>query len=358
MIYRNLKKLDVSIVLTLLFSITVLLVTLTVYSQPGTKTPVSVKRAKHIIRMGSIVPNNSLWASYFKARVRRIKRSTYGNVKFKFSLGGSLGSEAAMINLLQKGKLEAFGGTLTSLAHALDAPELLVMELPYLFKSQKEVDYIVDEIIVGEFDKIFKKHNLVLLQLVDSGWCLFASRHNPLDTVKSFENLRVRSPQSILYSEMYKSLGAFPITIAATEVLSSLQSGSIDALDGTPAFLFSAGWYPTMKYITLSQHIYQVAAIVLRRDYFEQLPQKYRTLLLENRKQETQLSRKIIKDNEKKIFNIFKKAGMKMVEQPSTVRNRMHLKIAPVYKKFRESGAYSPIILDKVNNALKAFRKK
>ncbi|GAB4293197.1 MAG: C4-dicarboxylate TRAP transporter substrate-binding protein [Myxococcota bacterium] len=327
------------------------------FSTPATPAPVATP-PEYLLRFASIAPEGSPWHAYFSIISKRVEEQTKGRVAYKMYLGGALGSEIATIQLLQQGKLEGFGGTLTTLASAYNSPELNITELPFMFRNREEADYIVDEVLFVDISKILEKNGVILLRLVDAGWCSFASRVKPLENAGSFKKLRMRAQHSVVHQEMYKALGAYPVSIAATEVLSSLQGGAIDGVDSPLLFIYGAGWYTILRHITLTKHIHQVAAIVISKQFFNSLPEEIRRVIVDDQKKETLLGRKLLREKEDQILPVLVQKGVKVIEPSESVRDDMHKRLYPVYKKYRESSPYASKLLDKVNAALAEYRRR
>jgi TRAP-type C4-dicarboxylate transport system substrate-binding protein len=82
---------------------------------------------------------------------------------------------------------------------------------------------------------------------------------------------------------MYRAFGASPTPIAVTEVLTSMQTGVVDGWDNTPLFAFAAQWTSATKNMSLTNHIYQPAAIVFNKSWFDTLSPERQAILLKAR---------------------------------------------------------------------------
>ena len=65
----------------------------------------------------------------------------------------------------------------------------------------------------------------------------------------------------------------------------SVQSGVVDGFDNTPLFAMAASWYQGLKegnrHLFLSRHIYQPAAMVYSKKWFDTLPEEVQTAITE-----------------------------------------------------------------------------
>jgi TRAP-type C4-dicarboxylate transport system substrate-binding protein len=126
--------------------------------------------------------------------------------------------------------------------------------------------------------------------------------------------------------------------MSVTEVLSSLQTGVIDGWDNTELFAFAAAWYVATTHFTRTKHIYQPAAIVYSRKWFESLPKDMQEVLhgdqdtlikMENR------SFRSVDAMEGQLVQNFKDAGINVRELDDATRNKFRAATAGVAGKFK-----------------------
>ena len=79
------------------------------------------------------------------------------------------------------------------------------------------------------------------------------------------------------FDEGAKALGAKPNPIAVPNVPESLANGVVSGYDNTLLYAFATQWYKEIKYVTMSSHIYQAAAVVWCKKWFDKLPSDRRT---------------------------------------------------------------------------------
>ena len=185
--------------------------TLTLYS-PGGENSVPTKT---IIKYGEL-----------------IEEATGGAVKCDVQYGGTLGNDAEAIESTRMGTIDLiFAGT-SGFTSFYDKAK--VMDLPFLFTSAEEANEVLNSTDIGEqIFADFGDYDLVYLAEGDNGM-----RH--VSTVKSWGQiekaddvigLKIRVPQSQMYTDCWSTLGATPVALALTELTTALSNGTAQAQD-------------------------------------------------------------------------------------------------------------------------------
>ena len=105
----------------------------------------------------------------------------------------------------------------------------------------------------------------------ENGYRSFGTNYGFVKSPADLKGHKMRSQESAVHLEMYRAFGASPVPIPVTEVLTSMQTGVIDGYDNTPLFALAAQWTEVTKFFTLTDHIYQPAAIVFNKAWFDTL---------------------------------------------------------------------------------------
>lgn len=230
-----------------------------------------VQTEEYKVKFGSVIPKDSPWETGLNEYIKYAEAKSGNKIRFKTYLGGQLGGEVEMIKSVAMGTLEGGAFTTAALAEALSIPELQVFELPFLFESDEEADHVMDAMFQKMSD-IMAKKGVILVLWGTNGWRSFGTREKAITSPTDLKGLKMRSQESEVYINFYKSLGATPVPISTPDVLVSLKSGMVDGFDQTPIFAVSTGWITSVKHYTISNHIYQPGAIVISKKFYDKLP--------------------------------------------------------------------------------------
>lgn len=308
---------------------------------------------KYTIKFATLAPEGSSWMKLLRRFSGKIKKATEGNVSFKFYPGGVSGDEKDVIRKMRIGQLHGAGFTGVGLGAIL--PEVRVLDLPFLFQSDQEIEHIY-QTMNDYFVERFKKKGYILLGWVPVGWIHFLSQ-KPIQTVA---DLRASKPWlwegDPLVEQAYEGMDVQPIPLSITDVLLSLQTGMVDTVYSSTQGALVLQWFTKVKHITRLRMGYATGGVLISKKKFEKLPPAYQEALKKiGSEYLTELTTVIKKDN-LKAEKVLENNGIKWVPQPDPA----------ALKKFQQAGAttrqnlsgklFSPELLNKVLRHLDEVR--
>jgi TRAP-type transport system periplasmic protein len=119
-----------------------------------------------------------------------VQAKSGGKIKVNLFLGGTLGSDQAIVSSLQGGTVELAVMNSGILASAVK--ELAVFDFPFLFASEKESDAIVDGPVGKKMHKMLEDKGLVGLAYWELGYRHITNSKRPLNKVEDIEGLKLR----------------------------------------------------------------------------------------------------------------------------------------------------------------------
>ena len=229
--------------------------------------------AQFVANFGTVAPDNTPWSEQLREVKRRIESESGGRLKMKLFLGGTLGSEIEMIQDVARGERLHGGGFSTgALGEAAGIPLLQMVELPYFFQTNEEVDAVLDTVLFEPVAIALEKKGFVLGAWTENGWRNFATKGGPATSPAELSKYKMRSQESPVHLDMYKQYGVQAVAKPVSEVLPALNTGIVDGFDNTPLFSLAAGWIGPVTHYTMSWHIYQPAGVVYSKIFMDKLP--------------------------------------------------------------------------------------
>lgn len=308
------------------------------------------------VRFGSVIPKDSPWEEGIMAYVKQAESKSGGKIKFKTYLGGQLGGEVEMIKSIAMGSLDAGAFSLASIAEALSLPQLQVFELPFLFNSDEEADYVMDQMF-DQMSDILAKKGIVLILWGTNGWRSFGTKSKPILSPSDLKGLKMRAQESEVYINFYKALGATPVPIATPEVLVALKTGMVDGYDQTPVFSLSSSWINTVKYYTLTRHIYQPGAVIISKRFLDKQPADVQQALLarSERLSLQKTSRELVRKEDAEVLESFPGLGIKVSTLTEAQREAFRKASQPVYTAMEAK--IGKTLIATVNEHIRKFRE-
>ncbi|HEY0881484.1 MAG TPA: TRAP transporter substrate-binding protein DctP [Archangium sp.] len=221
------------------------------------------------LKLATVAPEGSPWAQALQDFKKKAEAGANGKLRIKLFLGGTLGDENDTVMAVKRGQIQAFGGSTGALASQV--PEFNVLELPYLFDKAEEADFVLDKIVKTDIEKACSDRGLVFGFWSENGYRSFGGKF-PVTKPEDLKGRKMRSQDNPIHLLMYRTFGGSPTPIPTTEVLTALQTGTVDGYDQSALYLFAASWHTASTHYSVTNHIYQPAAIVYNKAAWDSYP--------------------------------------------------------------------------------------
>jgi tripartite ATP-independent transporter DctP family solute receptor len=93
----------------------------------------------------------------------------------------------------------------------------------------------------------------------------------PVRQVEDLNGLKIRTPESALFFEGFKALGARPTTIAFAEVYTALQLGTVDAMECPLDWIYTSRFHEVAKNLTLTAHLNNIHSLLVNEKFWQTL---------------------------------------------------------------------------------------
>ncbi|MBC7977244.1 MAG: TRAP transporter substrate-binding protein DctP [Myxococcales bacterium] len=220
------------------------------------------------LRIASLAPSGSPWMEVLDKAAGETKTKTAGRVTLKYFEGGQQGDERDFVRKIKLGQLD--GAAVTAVGLAMIDESIRVLELPMMFQSAEELDYVADK-LWPYFQKKFEKKGFRLNDRGEVGWVYFLSKAK----VEKIADLRGQKlwlwGDDQLVSAVFKKLGLNGVPLGVPEVDAALTSGKIDACYGSPVAAVALQWYSKVKFMTSMPMSFAIGATVVSVDAYKKL---------------------------------------------------------------------------------------
>ena len=228
-----------------------------------------------VIRYGNIYPASTTFGKAVDRMAELVEERSDGAVRMEVFHSGALGSEQTHIEGVREGSLEmAHTGTA---GIALFVPETALFERWYTFDDVDALAAAFDE-ARPLLDRMYADRGFALLGTFYNGPRTLIST-GPIRSLADMQGKQLRVPGSDLYVRMANGLGARGVSLPLGDAFTGLQTGTIDALEGSPDDLRSGGYADVAPYLTLDEHVFHPLSIVYNRDAWDALAPEHRELV-------------------------------------------------------------------------------
>ena len=273
-----------------------------------------------------------------------------GKMKVTGYPNATLGNEIQSMSSAQGGIIEM---TIVSTAGAAgNVKELAIFDLPFIFRTEKEADAVVDGEVGQSLLKKFAEKNLIGLCYLDYGFRQVTNNKRPIQKLEDFRDLKLRTLQNRVYIDVFKALGANPLPLPYPETYGALESMAIDGQESSYLVTKSSSYQDIQKYLTETRHFYLPAVVMVSKRFWDRLSTAEREVLESSCKEAQTYHRQVSRKMEAEVVQDLIKGGMQFNKIDPAEHDRMVKATAPVIEKYKpELGA------DLVNKTLETIEK-
>ena len=234
--------------------------------------------AEHTLKFASLAPQGSLWYKAFDTAARQIKEKTDGAVAFNLYGGGVMGDERAMVRKIRSGQLDC--AAITSVGMGDVDKQLLVLQLPLVFKSNNQLDNARNK-MSSTFDDILTKKNFVRLGWGDVGFVYLFS-NTPVATPNDAKATKMWVWDTDPVTKEVASVAGINATaLGVPDVLPSLSTGVINAFFTSPYAAMALQWHTKAKYVTDLKLAVTIGGTVMSKGSWDKLSGTQQSLVKE-----------------------------------------------------------------------------
>ena len=308
------------------------------------------------IKFATLAPKGSTWMNNFEAMAKEIRTKTDNEIRLRIYPNGVQGDELDVIRKMRAGLLHAGAMTATGLGEIQQ--EVLIFQLPRLFKTYDELDH-VRNYLREDLDKAFMDAGYVLTGMGDIGFYYIFS-NQPIRTIADLQAPTIKMwvrPTDKIGLEFYKNADIATVPREVSQVLSSLYSGQINTVTVSPYVTVALQWHDKFKYMTDLPVSVGVGATVITKEKFDQLSPEQQQILREvGDEYQSSLIEQIRKDNDRAVEALQQKTGLEIVKFEDDAREAWDA-IAVETHNALVGQIYSKEFLDKINALLEEYRK-
>jgi TRAP-type C4-dicarboxylate transport system substrate-binding protein len=313
----------------------------------------SLYAQEYTIKFATIAPEGTTWMNVMKEYDAAIRKESGGRLGFKIYAGGVQGDEKTVLRKIRVGQLQSGGFTGVGMGEI--APKVRILDSPFLARTEEEIDLLYRD-FGKDFEKAFEDGGYVLLGWAEVGFVhVFTS--TPIKKSEDLKGIKMWTWEGDPIAETaFRTLGINPIPLSVIDVMTSLQTGLIDAFYTSPYAAIALQWFARVKYMVEVPLADAAGAVLVSKKFYDQLPKDLQEILIRNGRlyisKLTKLSRK---ENADAIREL-KKRGI--VTLPATERDlQEYVEVGSRSRRALVGKMYTEEFLNRVEKAIADFRR-
>ena len=234
------------------------------------------------------------------------------------------GSDPAALKMLVDGELDFF--TLNGGLIGTVVPAVNVQGIPFAFRDEAQVYRAIDGDL-GEYlaqEMAAKGIYAVPRGCFENGFRQITCSVRPIHTVEDLKGIKMRTPDTPVYVECWRALGATPVVFNFDKIYEALKTGEADAQDNPLNVAELLKLYEVQKYISLTNHIWSGFNLIANLKMWQGLPSDVQRIIERNAEKYVKLQRD---DTDKMNHDLpprLTQRGM-MINQPDAASFRARL---------------------------------
>jgi TRAP-type C4-dicarboxylate transport system substrate-binding protein len=312
-----------------------------------------VPAQQYTIKFATLAPEGSTWLKVMRDFDKAVRQDSGGRLGFKLYPGGVAGDEKDVIRKIRLGQYN--GGGFTGIGIGEIAKKVRILDAPLLFRSYDEVDYIIQK-YQKDFEQALEEGGFVLLGWAEVGF-VYVYSDRLLSSLEDLKNAKAWMWEGDPIAQAaYHAIGVSPVPLSVTDVMSSLQTGMINAVYSSPYALIALQWFTRVGFASTQPLADALGAAIVSKKLFDSLPDDLKTLLLADaRKYIGQLTPSSRQDNAKAIQTL-KGRGMVFTQPTKDLAARSEA-LGAEARRLLVGKLFTKEFLEEVEGALGSFRQ-
>ncbi len=271
---------------------------------------------KVTVKVASVAPARSPWDIEQKAMAAEWLEITNGQVELKFYNSSSMGGESGVIKRMkslrpgQKSPIDGAIFTNIGLFELTPDSHALTLCVPFVFRNQEELSYVLDEIQSAVNDAGFE-----LLGWFNVGWAnFFAKEEIRTPEQLKAEKLGFSGLESAGLMDAFKIANFTMEDVPTEKKLQSIRSSNgISVVYSIPMYAYATQYYTELPYVIDVPLNPIMSAFVVSTETWDAIPDEYKPELLESLRETEEKFISVQQNSDREYLNKMQEEGSTLI---------------------------------------------
>lgn len=306
-----------------------------------------------VVKMATLVPEGSAWHTILKEMGEKWKTASGGRVTLRLYPGSVAGDDPDVVRKIRLGTLHA--ALLTSAGIGEIDRSLYALQIPLLYRSTDELDYVLEK-MTPRMAAALEAKGFVLLNWADGGWVRFFTQ-KPVATPDDLKGQKLFTWQGSSETvEIWKAAGFNPVPLPSTEITTALQTGLVTAVPAPPQAAVLLQWFTHARHMTDLRWAFLLGGSIISKATWDRIPADVRPALLEAAREAGRRLRQEIRAADARDVEAMKKRGLTVVPVDAKAEALWRAAAEAAYPKVR-GALVPPDAFDEAKRLRDEFRK-
>ncbi|MCI8809587.1 MAG: TRAP transporter substrate-binding protein [Oscillibacter sp.] len=216
-----------------------------------------------------------------------LEEKSGGAMKVEVYPNGQLGSNREIYESMQNGSIQMAEAGAVILANFTE--KFKFAQLPFLFDSPESFQaFFNGEVGQQMVADIEEETGFRILSCFENGMQALTNSKHAVKTPADLSGLKIRTQENDILLQIYSEMGAAPMPMAFTELFTGMQQGTVDGQVNPILIAYTGKYDEVQDYCTDINAVYDVAAVSVNSDFYNNLTDEQRGWLDEAVKEATE----------------------------------------------------------------------
>lgn len=232
-----------------------------------------------IIKAGHVLSTSSPYHLGMVKLAELIEERTEGRYVVELYPNGQIGNERDMIEGVQMGSLGM--AIVASGPMANFAPELGVVDLPFLFRDYDHADKVFNGEIGQELMSEIDKAGFKALSMWENGFRNLTNNKREINSVADVKGLKIRTMENRMHQALWRELGVDPVPMAWGDAYTAMQQGAIDGQENPLPIILAMKVNEVNQYLAITEHVYAPAVLIMSGSMWDKVSDEDKAIIQE-----------------------------------------------------------------------------
>jgi tripartite ATP-independent transporter DctP family solute receptor len=262
-----------------------------------------------------------------------VSAATDGAVKIDVFGDGVLGPEPDMLEGLVIGTMDM--AVITNAMISSLAPSAQVSELPFVYPNYEVAAQFLDDPVWDTVEADVEANvNAKLLGYAFTGFRQTYNNVRPISSAADFKGIKIRVMPTPVFFDSFGLLGANPTPMAYSELLTALQQGTVDAMEGPITSTYSGQFYKVIKYCDLTNHTLNTNGVLVNLELWNSFSPELQEIFTEAVQDAIAKERQMLMEVEDQVLGEIEAFGVAVNRDVDTLS--MQTVVRSMYQVYRE----------------------
>jgi len=263
------------------------------------------------VKLGTGAPTGSSWHDALNDMAQEWRRISGGSVTVNIYAGGVAGDDIELVRKIQRRGMDAIAVSGIGLSRIDEGVDCL--NIPMMVDSYEEFDFIREK-MAPKLEARIEAKGFKILNWADVGWVHFFTKR-PVQTVDDIRKLKLWISTGDPETErLYKDLRFQVIPLPVTDMLTSLQTGLIEAFQSPPLFAMLERTYEAAGNMVNVRWAPLIGATIISERAWRSIPSTMHDAMLDAAKKSGSKLRDEIRRLDRDAVAQMKNRGLNVIE--------------------------------------------